>query len=123
LSFKNVEMRSRGRISHSYVHRITSGQTKNLAVEKIRGLAAGLGVAEEEVFGVVCDTSSAVRIDFQMNALAEIYRRYESLLQADKRRLKPLLEMVDREIDWRNMLAIRASVDTTRKSLAGKAAH
>ncbi|MEW6210216.1 MAG: hypothetical protein AB1631_17755 [Acidobacteriota bacterium] len=109
LSFKDVELRSQGRIGHSYVHLIAGGQTKNLTVEKIRGLAQGLGVAEEEIFGVVCCTSSSQRTAFQAGALANLYRRYEALSPSGKREMKPLLDALDREIDWRNMLAIRAT--------------
>ncbi|MEW6207665.1 MAG: helix-turn-helix transcriptional regulator [Acidobacteriota bacterium] len=117
LSFKDVEMRSGERISHSYVHQIASGQTKNLTVEKIRGLAAGLGVTEEEVFKVVCDTASAERSAFRNGEFAGLYQKYEALSERGKRRIRPLVEMLDREIDWRNMLAIEASADATRKSM------
>ncbi len=117
LSFKDVAMRSQGRISHSYVHQIAGGQTKNLTVEKIRGLAAGLSVTEEEVFNAVCCTTDSDTAAFRRSNLANIYRRYEELSQTGKRELKPLLEMLDREIDWRNMLAMRTKVDTARKNL------
>jgi transcriptional regulator with XRE-family HTH domain len=79
LSLKDVELRSGGRIGHSYVHVIASGQTKNLTVEKIRGLAAGLGLMEEEVFSVVCDPSSSERAAFRSSAFARLYRIYEAL--------------------------------------------
>lgn len=116
LSFKDVEMRSGGRISHSYVHQIAGGHTRNLTVEKIRGLAVGLGVAEEEVLRVVCDTSSAEKAAFRNGKFARLYQKYEALSEAGKREVRPLVEMLDREIDWRNMLAIRTKVATVRKS-------
>jgi transcriptional regulator with XRE-family HTH domain len=122
LSFKDAEMRSQGRISHSYVHQIAGGQTKNLTVEKIQGLAAGLGVSEEEIFKVVCDTASEER-SFRNSEFARLYRRYEALSEAGKREMRPLIEMLDRETDWRNMRAVRATVDVGRKSLAHKAAR
>ncbi len=99
LTFKDVEMRSGGRISHSYVHQIAGGHTKNLTVEKIRGLAAGLGVAEEEVFRVFCNISSAEKAAFRNGEFARLYRKYEALSEAGKREVMPLVEMLDREID------------------------
>jgi transcriptional regulator with XRE-family HTH domain len=123
LTLTDVQLRSGGRISRSYIHQITGGQIKNLTVEKIRGLAAGLGVAEDEVFRVARDMSSSENLAFQMSALAKLYRRYEGLSQAGKKELRPLVEMLDREIDWRNMLAIRVSADKARKCLAHRAAH
>jgi transcriptional regulator with XRE-family HTH domain len=117
LSLKDVERRSQGRIGHSYVHLIAGGQTKNLTVEKIRGLATGLDVTEEEVFKVLCNISISEKAAFQMSALANLCQRYEALPQKEKREMKPLLEALDREIDWRNMLTMRAMIvkDTGKK--------
>lgn len=60
LSGYAVEKRSRGEITQSYVNRIKNGEAKNPSADKLKGLAKGLGVTEEEVFRVArgaADTS------------------------------------------------------------------
>jgi transcriptional regulator with XRE-family HTH domain len=46
----DIEARSEGKITNSYVSDILKGKTTNLSVEKINALAQGLGVDHVEVF-------------------------------------------------------------------------
>ena len=52
LSTSEIQARSQGRISDAYVSKIENGDVKNVSPEKLRALAEGLGVTEEEIFRV-----------------------------------------------------------------------
>ena len=54
LSLKEVEKRSGGRISGGYVNLIENGQvvTAAVSVEKLKALAKGLGIAEDDLFRI-----------------------------------------------------------------------
>lgn len=46
----DIEARSGGKITNSYISDIINGNTKNISVEKVNALAEGLGVDSVEVF-------------------------------------------------------------------------
>lgn len=50
LSSYDVERISKRAITHSYVNRLKNGVAKNPSTDKLKGLAIGLGVIEDEVF-------------------------------------------------------------------------
>jgi transcriptional regulator with XRE-family HTH domain len=52
LGLKDVERNSHGRISHGYVSDILTEKTTNPSVGKLKALALGLGVSEDEIFRV-----------------------------------------------------------------------
>lgn len=52
-SYRDIEARSGGRISHGYVNSLVRGTHKNPTVEKISALAKGLGVPEDTLTKVV----------------------------------------------------------------------
>src|SRR6185295_2091384 len=54
LTQKDVQRLSGGRITDGYVASINVGRATNLAVEKIRALADGLGVDADTLFHVAC---------------------------------------------------------------------
>jgi transcriptional regulator with XRE-family HTH domain len=54
LTLRDVEVRSKGKITDGYVSGIINGVAKNPSVEKVMALALGLGVGPEEVFYVAC---------------------------------------------------------------------
>jgi transcriptional regulator with XRE-family HTH domain len=54
LTQKDVEQMSDGRITGAYVGSITTGRAGNPSVEKIKALAAGLGVDVDDLFHVAC---------------------------------------------------------------------
>ncbi len=60
LSLRDVQRQSGGKITQGYVGAIVNGSCKNLSVEKLKALSAGLSVEEEELFRIargVPDTS------------------------------------------------------------------
>ena len=54
LTQKDVDRMSGGRITAAYVGSITTGRADNLSVEKVKALAAGLGVDVDDLFHVAC---------------------------------------------------------------------
>jgi transcriptional regulator with XRE-family HTH domain len=52
LSLLQVEKRSKGRITDSYVKDILNGKTKSISVDKLNALAEGLGVTGLELYKV-----------------------------------------------------------------------
>jgi transcriptional regulator with XRE-family HTH domain len=60
LTQKDVERMSDGRITGAYVGSITTGRAGNPSVEKIKALAAGLGVEVDNLFHVACGLPEAL---------------------------------------------------------------
>jgi transcriptional regulator with XRE-family HTH domain len=58
LTLRDIEIRSKGKITDGYVSGIISGAAKNPSVEKVVALAAGLGVSPDELFHVACGLPS-----------------------------------------------------------------
>lgn len=52
LNFQQVSEMSGDAITESYVRSITSGAANNPSVKKLKALASGLGVTEDEIFNV-----------------------------------------------------------------------
>ena len=58
ISTLKVEEQSKGKITNSYVSKIENGYITNVSPEKLKALAKGLGVPEEEVFTVARGSKS-----------------------------------------------------------------
>jgi transcriptional regulator with XRE-family HTH domain len=54
LTLRDVERNSGGKITDGYVSGIINGEAKNLTVEKLKALAAGLGVEADDLFKAAC---------------------------------------------------------------------
>lgn len=54
LTLRDIERNSGGRITDGYVSGIINGEAKNLTVEKLKALAAGLGVDVIDLFEAAC---------------------------------------------------------------------
>lgn len=52
LSLREVSLRSGGQIANSHISRIESGEARGVSVDKLRSLAKGLGVPEDELFSI-----------------------------------------------------------------------
>lgn len=99
LSFKDVQRRSRARISAGYIGDVVQGIATNLTVDKLQALALGLGVSEDEIFNIARGKGEArVSLDEELFSLL---RRFETLGDADKDEMRATLEMFDREIERR----------------------
>jgi len=60
LTLRDIEVRSKGKITDGYISGIISGAAKNPSVEKVVALATGLGVGPEELFYVACGLPARV---------------------------------------------------------------
>ena len=100
-SFSDVQRRSGGGISDSYICSIVNGKVGELTVGKLSALAHGLGVPEEEIICVALGASGKSGNGFQKSEFATLFYRYKELSDEDKKEVRMLLEIIDREIEWR----------------------
>jgi transcriptional regulator with XRE-family HTH domain len=101
LTLSAVERQAGGDISDSYVASITTGNVKNLSLEKLKALARGLGVTEREIFAVACGVPLPIEEDFQKTDFAELFYKYKRLSEEDKKQMQPILAMVNDEMERR----------------------
>jgi transcriptional regulator with XRE-family HTH domain len=94
LSTRQVAKNCRHQVTSSYVGKITSGDSKNLTVEKLQGLALGLGVAEEEIFRVARGLPIDPNAEYNSedNKMLAIFRR---LKPARRREVVAFANMLD----------------------------
>ena len=59
----DIEARSEGKITNSYISDILKGKTTNLSVEKINALAQGLGIDHVEVFKAASGNPTAYKFE------------------------------------------------------------
>jgi transcriptional regulator with XRE-family HTH domain len=74
LSLADVSNRSGGGIGRTHINRIENGEAHGVSVEKLRALAKGLGVSEEEIFAVARGKSSSGDLQLKELRLLEYYR-------------------------------------------------
>jgi len=89
------------RITHSYVSRIISRTVTNLTVDKLKALAAGLGVREKEVFERLFNEQIETDPEYQESDFAILFAKYKDLSEGDKKEVRTLIKTIDREIEWR----------------------
>ena len=99
LSLMSVQRRSGGQIAGSYVSRIENGYILNVTPKKLRALAKGLGVSEDEVFAIARGSSTDT-LDMDVE-LAALLHKYRSLPKEHREELRVLINVIDREIDRR----------------------
>lgn len=98
ISSYKVAKASGDAIEQSYVNRIKNGANTNPSPAKLRALAKGLGVSEEELFNVARGISPSGE-DITHMRLRSINFAYDGMPKGKKReRVDYLIEMVDREI-------------------------
>jgi transcriptional regulator with XRE-family HTH domain len=74
LSLREVSLRSGGEIANSHISRIENGESTNLTTEKLQALAKGLGIPEEEIFGVARGRSASGDLKPEEWRLLNYYR-------------------------------------------------
>jgi transcriptional regulator with XRE-family HTH domain len=111
LRFADVQQRAGGAISKGYVCDICNGLDASLTVKKLQALARGLDVPEDAVFAVARGVPAAQR-ELDTSRFALMFYRYQRLSEKDRQAIDSLLDMVDREIEWRRKQEIE------RQSLA-----
>lgn len=101
LTLLDVERRAGGDISDSYVAGITSGNVRNLTVEKLKALARGLGVPEDQLIAVASGIRPADEEEFRQSEFATLFAKYRYLPEHDKQELQVLLNVLDHELERR----------------------
>ncbi|MGB7925550.1 MAG: helix-turn-helix transcriptional regulator [Pyrinomonadaceae bacterium] len=82
-STTEVERQSGGDISDAYVTRIENGYVRNVSPEKLRALAKGLQVSEDEIFAVVRGKSAEGDLTLTELRLIEYFRQLPPERQPD----------------------------------------
>src|ERR1044072_726669 len=77
LSYADVEERSGGAISDSYIGNIVTGGVGSVTVGKLKALARGLDVNEDEIFSVARGASPSDLRDFQKSRFAPLFAQYK----------------------------------------------
>lgn len=100
LTYKEVARRSRGRISAQYISDLVDGVASNPSVEKLQGLALGLGVSEDEIFAF----ARRITMKPEQKRAGEVealLAKAEDLTGDDQRWFDEMLAMLDRELEQR----------------------
>jgi transcriptional regulator with XRE-family HTH domain len=97
LSLRDVSLRSGGRIGNSHISRIENGEASGVSVEKLRALAKGLGVAEEELFNVARGKKRDPIAE--SNKLLEAAHKFDALPELKRPAVEPLIDILNRELD------------------------
>ena len=95
LSGYEIERRTKGKITQSYVNRIRNGEATNLSLEKLRILAVGLGRSESEVLAAASGTPIQ---KLTHSRLASLEFAYEGMSEQQKERADYIIELLEREI-------------------------
>lgn len=103
LSLSDVERRAGGGISDSYICGIVNGNFGSLTVAKLKALAYGLGVPEDEIFAVARGIPPQDSREYMESEFASLFSKFKSLPDKDKQEVVALLEMIDREIERRRL--------------------
>lgn len=74
LSLRDVSSRSGGQIANSHISRIESGEARGVSVDKLRALAKGLGIPEDEIFAVARGKSVSGDLQLEESKLLEYFR-------------------------------------------------
>lgn len=89
------------KISPGYISDIRSGKAKNPSVKKLRALAAAIGRTEDDVLSIARGKPLTVSHEYQESMFAAMWAEYSHLSAAQKREVKQLVEMLQREIQRR----------------------
>ena len=107
LSLQDVAERSQQQISKAYLCDLLHRRTANPTITKITALAAGLGVPPEEVFAVLEGEARAEKRNFENSIFSVLFEQYKKLTIENKSELSLLLNVLDCEIDKRQMQQLR----------------
>lgn len=101
LSLSDVERRSEKAISDSYLSYIIQEKGRNLTLSKLKALALGLGVSEVMILNAACGIPLIDATESPGREFAHVMYQYDQLSEPDKTDLKPILQLLFREIERR----------------------
>src|SRR5215210_1175096 len=108
LTAKEIEKRSNGGITDSYISKLLRGRTKKPSIPKLKALAKGLGVDENEVFAaaggelIERGTISAPMLVFIMQKLvdnSDLVTLVQILIRKKPSKIKAILRSLESEND------------------------
>jgi hypothetical protein len=89
------------KLSAGYVHNLARGVADNPSVKLIKAVAAGLGRPEEEVFLVFRGKQLTNETGYGESTFAVLWNEYRGLSTVDQKELRPMIDMLHREIQRR----------------------
>lgn len=89
------------KISPGYISDIRTGKAKNPSITLLQALAAAIGRSEDEVIAAARGKQLSQTREFQESVFAMLWNEYSHLSATQKKDVKPLLEMLHREIQRR----------------------
>lgn len=89
------------KLSSSYIHEIARGTSVNPTIGLLKAIAAGLGRPVEEVIKVWLGQRVTDEVVYSEGFWADLSDEYHHLPSAEQKEVKPLLEMLRREIQRR----------------------
>lgn len=98
LSSYEIERRSNNQINQSSVFRIKQGKVTNPSAPKLKALAQGLGVSEEEIFSVVRGKSPDSS-NLANEQLENLIRKFEKLPATRRIYAQSLIDLLNREFE------------------------
>ena len=98
LSTYEVQRRASGRISQTHVNRIKTGKVPNPSAVKLKALAQGLGVSEEEIFAVVRGKPPDA-LGLAREQLNNLMTKFERLEPSKKAYAQSLIDLINREFE------------------------
>lgn len=108
LTGKEIEKRSEGGITDSYISKILNGHTKKPSIPKLKALAKGLGVDEREVFAaaggalIERESISASTLVFIMQKLvdnSDLITLVQLLIKQRPAKIKAILKSLELKKD------------------------
>lgn len=103
LTLRGIEERSGKTITHSYLSKLLSGAASNPSRDKLKALAKGLGVSEDEVFAAARGKTPADDPNFDKTRFGQMALKFDRLRElgpVDARvNVTALIDLLDRELD------------------------
>jgi transcriptional regulator with XRE-family HTH domain len=106
LTGKEIEKRSEGGITDSYISKILNGHTKKPSIPKLKALAKGLGVDEREIFAaaggalIERESISASTLVFIMQKLvdnSDLITLVQLLIKQRPAKIKAILKTLEKD--------------------------
>jgi transcriptional regulator with XRE-family HTH domain len=95
LSLNEVVTKSGGLVSNAYVSKVENGVISSPSIKKLRGIAKGLGITDEEILGVAQGAPME-----GLNAKLEIISlKFGSLPKEKQSKAEPVIDALDRYLD------------------------
>src|SRR5438093_2317598 len=92
LSQHDVERRSEGRITNSYLSKLLSGSATNLTIDKLKALADGMGVSHAQIAEVAFELKKGkLTEDKEEEEFKALLNRFRHLSPEQKRELRVLI--------------------------------